>query len=91
MANIQFIEHSTNKELCKQSMDSIPRVGEYMILSQHIEADWKKVFHIVRAVSYTLGGDVIVHVEYYDIDKEAEKERRFREQLEELRVKPDGI
>lgn len=91
MANIQFIEYGTNKELCKHSMDSIPRVGEYVILSQHIESDWKKVFHIVRAVSYTLGGDIIVHIEYYDIDKEADRERQFREQLGKLRNKADGI
>ena len=51
MANIQFIEYGTNRELMKQALPTIPRVGEYMIMSPHVEADWKQKFHIVRAVS----------------------------------------
>ena len=38
MANIQFIEYGTNRELMKQALTTIPRVGEYMIMSPHKDA-----------------------------------------------------
>ena len=92
MTNIQFIEYGTNRELMKQALPTIPRVGEYIIMSPHVEADWKQKFHIVRAVSYTLGGDIIVHLEQFDIDAAEEKERAFREQWAQLRKgKTNGI
>ena len=96
MKSVEY-SHLVKRKLLKLKNELIGEYGEektkeiLTAMADHVDIDWKKVFHIVRGVSYTLGGDVIVHVEPYDIDKEEETERKFREQLKELRNKHHGI
>lgn len=80
MINIELLEYESNKPLGETNKcDVVPRVGEYFILDEDIKEDWKKKFYIVRAVTHTLSGSIIVHIEYHDVDKAKEAQEKWEE------------
>lgn len=85
MVNISILEYGSNKELTKTNKcNAVPNIGDYFILADRITEDWKTQLHIVRAVTHTLSGNVILHVEHVDIDKQLRKEEELKEKMKQI-------
>lgn len=87
MFKLDLLEYETNKELGNCKLSAIPRVGEFFIFNKTITANWKKDFYIVRAVTYTIGGDIIVHLQYHDIEEAERKEKELKDKLKDIFAK----
>lgn len=84
MPKIQFLEDGTNKQMGVVDLQVVPRIGEYIIYNDIVTANWKKDFYIVRAISYTLGGEIMAHIQHYDIDAMVEKNNEMERHIKEL-------
>ena len=84
MYSISFREYGNDDHIGNRDMVAVPRVGEFFIWDETITEDWKKKFYIVRAVSYTLGSEIIVLIEKYDLDEAVRRTEEVRAQLRGL-------
>ena len=84
MFNIDLMEYGTNNDLGSISLTAIPRIGEFFINSNQIEADWSQKFYIIRSVTYTAGNKIVLHIEHYDVEEAQRKEEEIKQKLAEL-------
>lgn len=78
------MEYGTNVDLGTITIPFIPRVGEFLINDEGIKEDWKSRFYVVRAVTYTAGGHVVIHIERQDVDAIKKHEEEIKEKLSKL-------
>ena len=85
MTDITIYKYGLEPELLKRvSLDTIPRVGEFIIMEHDITPDWKSKMYTVRAVSTLLSGKVIIHVSKYDMDKEIKDYNEMKDTIKGL-------
>lgn len=84
MFNITLMEYETNNDLGNVELPVIPRVGEFYISTEIITSEWTKNFYIVRAITYTAGGNVTMHIEKYDVEAAKKRDELIREKIQEL-------
>ena len=84
MFNITLLEYETNNDLGSVELQAIPRVGEFYISTEYITPEWQQNFFIVRAVTYTAGGGVTIHIEKYDVEAAKKRDELIREKIQEL-------
>ena len=84
MTSIDLMEYETNKDLGTISLDYIPRIGEFFINSDVIGPDWQQKFYIIRSVTYTAGGGIVLHIEHYDVEAAKKREEELKQKLAEI-------
>lgn len=84
MINIELLEYETNEPMGMQTLAAIPRVGEFLILEKTVTETWKDNFYLVRAVTYTTGLNIIVHVEKLNHAVMVQRDQKIRKVIKDL-------
>ena len=90
MIDVIIYEYGTNEIIDGAELEVLPRVGEYFLMTDKIDIDWKDNFYIVR------GGEIAIHVEKQNLVEIEQREKRMNEVMKKLndisnRVKPNTM
>lgn len=96
MIDVIIYEYGTNEIIDGAELEVLPRVGEYFLMTDKIDIDWKDHFYIVRGVTHTKGGEIAIHVEKQNLAEIEQREKRMNEMMKKLndisnRVKPNTM